>query len=161
MSSAYHVIAVSDGEQVTGIYFDARLLAEPPAPGMAIVADLILPVSYEVEHSSMTPITRSDASQMIDSARRAAIEHSASLGKGVRVGKCFSVTHPDGQCWYEVTSVTGTKAEVEWRGYEQSRHRDRTFGWGGEFDRKVVQGFVARQDAIQSIGGLALEAICA
>src|SRR3954470_14527093 len=104
--SCYHVYAVFDGAPVCGIHFDPRLLSVPPQEGMAIVADLLLPISYEVEQSSVRPITRGDANRLIAAAREEAIAHSASLGEGLSIGKCFSFTHEDGQTWYVVTELT-------------------------------------------------------
>src|SRR4051794_18148075 len=108
--SCYHVNAVFDGAPVCGIHFDPRLLAIPPADGLAIVADLLLPISYEVEQSSVRPITRGDANRLIVAAREAALAYSETLGEGLSVGKCFSFTHEDGQTWYVVADLDKDRA---------------------------------------------------
>lgn len=162
MPSRYYVTAdLGGGEEIIGIYFDQRLLAEHARPGSVILADVILPMSYEVEESSISDLTWYEAVRFVDAAREDAVAHSRELGPGIAVGKAFSLTHEEGDIWYVVTDLTDSEAEVEWRGFGDTRSTDRRLGWGGVFDRKIIQGHIARHDAIAELGGLALEALLA
>jgi hypothetical protein len=162
MRSRYYVTAdLGGGEEIIGIYFDQRLLAERAEPGAVILADVILPMSYEVDESSVHDLTWYEAVRYVDAAREESVEHSRALGPGIAVGKVFSLTHEEGDIWYVVTDLTDTEAEVEWRGYGETRRTDRRLGWGGIFDRKIIQGHIARHDAIDELGGLALDALLA
>jgi hypothetical protein len=161
MSSRAYVTAEVDGQDIPGILFDPRLLSETPDTGMAIVADLIRPMSYEVDESVLADITWYEAHRAIDEARDAAIADSRRLGPGIAVGKVFALIHEDGNAWYVVTKLTATKARVEWRGFGENRRRDSRLGWGGRFDRMIIQGHVARHDAMQEIADLTLAELCA
>ncbi len=161
MSSRYYVTAVVDGEDVPGILFDQRLLSETTGPGVAIVADLIRPMSYEVDETAISDITWYEAHREVDEARDEAIGYSRRLGPGIAVGKLFALTHEDGNAWYVVTKLTPTKARVEWRGFGENRRRDARLGWGGRFDRMIIQGHIARHDAMQEIADLTLAELCA
>jgi hypothetical protein len=161
MSSRYYVTAEVDGQDTPGILFDPRLLSETPEPGTAIVADLILPMSYEVDGSTVSDLTWYEAHRAVDEARDEAAAYSRRLGPGIAVGKLFALPHDDGTSWYVVTKLTPTKARVEWRGFGENRRRDARLGWGGRFDRMIIQGHVARHDAMQEIADLTFDAACA
>ena len=129
MSSRFYVTAEFHGETITGIFFDQRLLSETAAPGMAIVADLILPVSYEIDEAAITELSWYEANRVIEVARGQAVEHSRGLGAGIAIGKLFSLAHEDGDVWYVVTELADSYAHVEWRGFGENRRQDR--GWAG------------------------------
>lgn len=161
MSSRMYVTAEFDGEEIAGIYFDQRLLSPPVTAGTAIVADLVLPVSYEIDASEIDELTWYEANRLVEDAHDQAVERSRRLGPGIAVGKLFSMKLEHGTAWYVVTDLTASKAHVEWRGFGENRRRDHRLGWGGKFDRMIIQGHVARHDAEQAIADAALEAVCA
>jgi hypothetical protein len=157
MPPRLYIHAEFDHEEITGIYFDPRLLAEDPEPGTAIVADLLRPVSFQVDEATISDISWYDASRIVETAKAEAVALSEELGSGIAVGKLFTLPHEDGEAWYIVTELTDAEAEVEWRGFGPNRRRDGRLGWGGVFNRMVIQGHVARHDAIRAIGGVELE----
>lgn len=56
---------------------------------------------------------------------------SKAAGKGVKVNKLFSIGVADGSATYIVVKVTGTKCDVEWRGFGNGdRYTDHFFGYG-------------------------------
>ena len=161
MSSRMYVTAEFDGEEIAGIYFDQRLLSPPVAPGQRSSPTSSCPSRYEIDASEIDELTWYEANRLVEDAHDQAVELSRRLGPGIAVGKLFSMNLEQGTAWYVVTDLTASKAHVEWRGFGQNRRRDRRLGWGGKFDRMIIQGHVARHDAEQAIADAALEAVCA
>jgi hypothetical protein len=66
-------------------------------------------------------------------------EACKSLGPGIKVGKLFSIPVADGYATYVVTKLNKKTADIEWRGYCPDRYRCRVFGYGGRFDRGMIE----------------------
>lgn len=59
-------------------------------------------------------------------------------GKGVVVGRGFSIGVADGFAHYVVTKVARVNCTVEWRGFCADRWFDRLFGYGGNFRKSDI-----------------------
>jgi len=75
------------------------------------------------------------------------------IEQGPRVGTCFKVQAADGTAWYQVTSVSPTSAEVEWRDYGIDRTMDEMLGAGGTFPRRVIERLVRHHDTLEELFG--------
>lgn len=75
---------------------------------------------------------------------------SKAAGKGVVVNKLFSIGVADGSATYIVTKVTGTKCDVEWRGFDNGdRYTDHFFGYGKKgVSKKDVQAYIGREEGM-------------
>jgi hypothetical protein len=75
------------------------------------------------------------------------------IEQGPRVGTCFKVHAADGTAWYQVTSVSPTSAEVEWRDYGIDRTMDEMLGAGGMFPLRVIERLVRHHDTLEELFG--------
>ena len=75
------------------------------------------------------------------------------IEQGPRVGTCFKVQAADGTAWYQVTSVSPTSAEVEWRDYGIDRTMDEMLGAGGMFPRRVIERLVRHHNTLEELFG--------
>lgn len=75
------------------------------------------------------------------------------IEQGPRVGTCFKVQAADGTAWYQVTTVSPTSAEVEWRDYGIDRTMDEMLGAGGMFPRRVIERLVRHHNMLEELFG--------
>jgi hypothetical protein len=94
-------------------------------------------------------------SETAESERKvqAAVEHNHVLGKGLKVGKAFKVQADGGHAWYEVTRISLTSAEVEWRDYGLDRYMDEMLAGGGVFPRHVIERLVHHYETLEELFG--------
>ena len=123
--------------------------------GHLIVDDCILPVATKVAEVLCVKIDHDDEGQRAHekAAYRAAKAIAAKAGKGVQVGKMFSIGVGDGAANYIVTAVNGAKCDVEWRGWHNGdRYTDHYFGWGRKgVSTRTVQGYIGRDEGMAAL----------
>jgi hypothetical protein len=73
------------------------------------------------------------------------------LPAGLFVGKLFSMPRGDGYAWYVVTKVNKKTVVIAWRGYSLDRWVDPLLGYGGKFDRSLIEPHVLHGDAVRKI----------
>lgn len=102
--------------------------------GHLLIDDMILPVCTKVaEVVCVVAIDFDDdgCKKWLKDDFKQAEALAKKAGKGVQVGKMFSIGVGDGQATYVVTAVNGSKCDVEWRGWHNGdRYTDHYFGWG-------------------------------
>lgn len=68
-------------------------------------------------------------------------ERKSKRVKGL-VGKMISLGVADGCAYYVVTHATAKKVQIEWRGFCPDRWTDRVLGYGGSFDKSLIERLV-------------------
>lgn len=69
------------------------------------------------------------------------------------VGSLFSTYVADGQAWYVVTKVAGSSCDVEWRNFSIDQYVDQILGYGGRFDRGIIEPLVSRRAGLKKVFG--------
>ncbi len=123
--------------------------------GNLLVDDMILPVCIEVPEALCVKVDWDDAGMKAfeKAANKEALALAAKAGKGVQVGKMFSLPVADGAAHYVVTAVKGTKCDVEWRGWNNGdRYVDHYFGWGRKnVPVATVRKYVSRAEGMAEL----------
>lgn len=148
MKDHYQVRFRLKGREIYGIVVEKRMKA-----GRVRVEDAILPICYRVVEKDLYDIPnkfQSEYDDYICSEFDKAKKRSNYI-KGLAPGKLLSLAMGDGFAWYVVTKVGKTRVTVEWRGFCPDRWTGQALGWGGTFDRKVMELLVSREDFLREL----------
>lgn len=104
---------------------------------------------FYLDEDDVTPIKTAhndEYYQHLVAMQMAAQTKSDTLPDGCVKGKLFRVDVADGYAWYVVTRVSKKTAHIEWRGYSPDNYMDLTLGYGGKFDREIIERHIARTE---------------
>jgi hypothetical protein len=167
----YRVKFTFNGEQKFGVVEAYSKQAEAAKKrGLVLIADAVLPVSYEIPESEVVDIPYTmqsmgkwnpktgdfeggDEYEEYVRAEFKKAETRANLVKGVKPGAMFSIGVADGSAWYVITKVTKARATVEWRGFQGDRYYDHFFGGGRTLPLCDVEPYVRRHEAVRELFG--------
>jgi len=134
-------------------------------PGHVVVEDAVLPFAAEVPEADTKDVAeRKDFPTydmntgyitkggdkydlFVNAAYMQADADDKAAGKGVAVGRMFTLGVADGQAYYVVVKVGPKTCKVEWRGFCLDRYVDQVLGYGKSLPTKDVAQFVGRRDS--------------
>ncbi len=134
-------------------------------PGYVIVEDAVLPFSAEVLDTDTKDVAeRKDFptydmntgyitkggdkyDHFVNAAHMQADADDKAAGKGVKVGRMFTLGVADGRAYYVVVKVGPKTCKVEWRGFCLDRYVDQVLGYGKTLPAKDVAQWVNRADS--------------
>jgi hypothetical protein len=155
----YQVKFQKDGKTVYGVtHMCGEEEKELAKNGQLLVADAILPKTYVIPESAVTDVPLDpfpdEMYKFVEAEREKAQVVSDAL-TGLVPGKMFSLPVADGHASYVVTKVSKTRCTIEWRGFCIDRYTDHILGWGGSFQRSIIERLVNRADGMRRIFGQA------
>jgi hypothetical protein len=118
------------------------------------ISDAITGKTYLVKETDVREIPTSFGSEYdnyVNTEFTIARTLSDALPAGLFVGKLFSIPRGDGYAWYVVTKVNKKTVVIDWRGYSLDRWFDPLLGYGGKFDRSLIEPHVLHGDAVRKI----------
>lgn len=140
----YGILQRYDDEAIKN-YDDHKLLT---------IADAITSKTYLVDEKAVSSIPHGFGNEYetyVNHEYSAAQTLSDVLPPGLLVGKLFNIPRGDGYAWYVVTKVNKKTVVIDWRGYSLDRWVDPLLGYGGKFDRSLIEPYVLRGDAVRKI----------
>jgi hypothetical protein len=148
---------------------------KPKVKVNVVIDDAVLPFRVEVKddanvvdiesswtkgerpvYDRMTGLLVSGGNEMdkwVNAQQVAAEKASKAAGKGVVKDKLFSIGVADGQATYVVTKVSGSKCDVEWRGFGNGdRYTDHFFGYGKKGVKvSDVARYIGREESMADL----------
>lgn len=115
-----------------------------------IVDDAITPERYIVPVDRLIPVESNEYYAYLDQEHKKATAISNSED-GLHVGSLLSFGVGDGSAWYVVTKVNKKTVVLEWRGFCPDRWTYALLGYGGKFDRSMIEPFVRKFGAFRKI----------
>jgi hypothetical protein len=94
--------------------------------------------NYQTDKQTGMPLNN-EYDQFVNEKYIEAMERSDKAGKGLAVGKMFSVCVADGRAYYVVIKVNKKTCRVEWQGFGLDRYVDQVLGYGGTFPKHVIE----------------------
>jgi hypothetical protein len=130
--------------------------------GNLIVSDAItgepqlVPVD-QIEYGEQDPETRMPISTEYDrhilKAYKEHVRRDKEAGEGLKKDRMFSMPVADGCACYVVTKVNKKTCRIEWRNFGADRYYDRVLGWGGTFDKSIIEQQVGYADGRRKLFG--------
>jgi len=139
----YQVKFQRDGKTIYGVADTCDI--ELARKGQLLVADAILPKTYLVPESAVTDVPMEPFPDEMHKFVEAELEKAQAASDaltGLVPGKLFALGVGDGHAWYVVTKVSKTRCAIEWRGFCIDRYTDHILGWGGSFQRSIIERLV-------------------
>jgi len=75
----------------------------------------------------------------------------AEAGEGLKKNRVFSMPVADGKAFYVITKVNKKTCKVEWRDFGADRYTDNILGWGGTFDKSIIERQLSWNDGLRKL----------
>ena len=108
-----------------------------------IFEDAIENLNCVVPLADITEVEHDEFYEFLKAEHDKALAISNAAGKGLAVGKVFNCQVADGHASYVIVKVYKATVKIAWRGYgNPDRYTYGAFGYGGNFPKSQIEGFV-------------------